>query len=557
MQRLTELPVLAIDCQSTGASPKHGHLLELAWCRTRAADESSPEVASFVLELPDGDTIPRRIQRMTGIDDEAMADAVAPESVWEKLHAEAAQTPHSVIHYARFERAFLDDAHGRFGADDAFPLDIVCTHAIARRLFSDLPRRGIRALAGYLGHTLPEQKRAAHHAVATAWIWRQLVRDLRLGHGVETLDELREWLDETPVSSSKKTTYAIDRDLRLSLPQKPGVYRMLSKTNDVLYVGKATSLKQRVNTYFQTRRGLSERKLELVTQVWDLDVTTVPTPLESALLETDEIKRHSPPYNWALRQKHRELRFANADWTSFSEAFDAEHAVGPLRSTRSLRLASALDDTAAAAAWLTDDAPEHLVDAVELLDAGVKAFYSRHGDCDLEELALALWEEYLAAKALADEESEVEEESEAESADEELPEDEEFVWTADLLADALETALRRAHRACRRAQWLCRLTDATIAWRPSVDGCDGRVIMLEAGEVVEARDWDGAALEVPPGHARAESERQALFDLAMWDRLRVLTTELRRLVRDGREVRVRLGEETLGVDELSTALALV
>ncbi|QDG51963.1 hypothetical protein FIV42_14810 [Persicimonas caeni] len=553
MQRLTELPVLAIDCQSTGASPKHGHLLELAWCRTCADDESSPEVASFVLELPDGDTIPRRIQRMTGIDDEAMAEAVPPESVWEKLRREAAETPHSVIHYARFERAFLDDAHGRFGADDAFPLDIVCTHAIARRLFSDLPRRGIRALAGYLGHTLPEQKRAGHHALATAWIWRQLVRDLRLGHGVETLDELRQWLEQTPVSSSKKTHYAIDRDLRLSLPQTPGVYRMLSKTSDVLYVGKATSLKQRVNTYFQTRRGLSERKLELVTQVWDLDVTTVPTPLEAALLETDEIKRHSPPYNWGLRQKHRELRFANADWTSFSDIFDDEHATGPLRSTRSLRLASALEDTGPVAEWLTEEAPEYLADAAEWLDAGVDAFYVRHGDCDLDALALVLWEEYLAAKELADEESGADDEAENEQLEEE-----ELVWTDELVADALETALRRAHRACRRARWLCRLTDATIAWRPSIDGCNGRMIVLEAGEVVEARDWEGEALDEPPGHARTAGERKALFDLAMWDRLRVLTTELRRLLSDGREVRVRFDNETsLGVGELKIALALI
>jgi hypothetical protein len=97
------------------------------------------------------------------------------------------------------------------------------------------------------------------------------------------------------------------------------------------------------------------------------------------------------------------------------------------------------------------------------------------------------------------------------------------------------------------------LTDATIAFRPKVEGCDGRMLVVEAGEVVEARDWAGEALDVPPGHARPMEERKALFDLATWDRLRVLSTELRRLVSEGCELRVRLGPHaTLERDDLAT-----
>jgi DNA polymerase-3 subunit epsilon len=545
MQRLTELPVLAIDCQSTGASPKHGHLLEIAWCRSCAADAgttdaNSAEVASFVLELPDDEKIPRRVQRMTGIDAAALADAVPPPDVWAALRAEAAKTPHSVIHYARFEQAFLDDAHQRLSPDEAFPLDIVCTHAIAGRLFSDLPRRGLRALAGYLGYTLPEQKRAADHALATAWIWRQLVRELRLRAGVETLDELRVWLGETSATRGTGKDYALSRDVRLALPTSPGVYRMLSKGGDVLYVGKATSLKTRVNAYFQSRRSLAERKLELVTQVWDVDVTCTATPLEAALLETDEIKRHSPAYNRALRTKHRRVQFASADWTNFSDTVDAAHPVGPLRSSRSLRLASALVDSAPVAQWLVDEAPEYLAGAADFLEAGAEIFFARHGLGELDVIALELWKAHQAETGL-------EEDSEADE------EPQEFIWTPDTVADTLEAALRRAHRACRRARLLCMLTDATIAFRPKVEGCDGRMLVVEAGEVVEARDWADEALDVPPGHARLMEERKALFDLATWDRLRVLSTELRRLVSEGCELRVRLGPHaTLERDDLAT-----
>jgi hypothetical protein len=97
------------------------------------------------------------------------------------------------------------------------------------------------------------------------------------------------------------------------------------------------------------------------------------------------------------------------------------------------------------------------------------------------------------------------------------------------------------------------LTDATVAWRPGVDGCDGRSLVLEAGEVVDAHDWAGQELDVPPGHARTTEQRQALFDLATWDRLRVLSTELRRLVGEGCEVQVRLAPDaTLERQDLAT-----
>jgi DNA polymerase III subunit epsilon len=63
------------------------------------------------------------------------------------------------------------------------PLDIVCTHDIARRLFPDLPRRGVRALTGYFGRGVSALRRSADHVEATAFVWRGLVR-LSLGVGL-------------------------------------------------------------------------------------------------------------------------------------------------------------------------------------------------------------------------------------------------------------------------------------------------------------------------------------------------------------------------------------
>ena len=82
------------------------------------------------------------------------------------------------------------------------------------------------------------------------------------------------------------------RDVRLALPDGPGVYRMLRISGDVLYVGKATSLHHRVNSYFRKQKGIHERTLEMLSQARDLSFVVTESPLEAALLEPDEIKRH-------------------------------------------------------------------------------------------------------------------------------------------------------------------------------------------------------------------------------------------------------------------------
>jgi DNA polymerase-3 subunit epsilon len=535
-----------VDCQSTGASPAHGHLLEVAWARGRAAEPVPSELTSRVVALPDDEDIPRRIQRMTGISDDELADAVALEQVWRELCETAlalgeGPDARSVIHYARFEKSFLSDAHDQHAPDSAFPLDIICTHRIAQRLFPELPRRGLRALAGFLGHTVPESKRAGHHVAATAAIWHHTVRELDIEYGVTTLGELYEWMETREPTRRGGKGYALPRKTRLALPDVPGVYRMLSKSGDVLYVGKATSLKSRVNSYFQTRRGLSSNKLELVTQVWDLDVTECDTPLDAALLETDEIKRHSPPYNTALRRRDRALCWASADWTSFREEPDETHGVGPLRDSTRLALLGLLrgghlDD-------IPEDALEYLGETHEMLAAGLEAMGEEFGidltdpHARLRRAALDRWrvryEEKLA-------------EPESDDGDDEEPEDEpeaeavqEREWTPELVAEQLERTLRWAYRSLRFARWLYLLRDARIEWlRP--DGQTGQLDLV-GGEVIS----EPTPLDKPRTIERA-------IDLPTWDRLRVLTTELRRLVSVGAEPRVYLrGLRTLGPDQLA------
>lgn len=89
---------------------------------------------------------------------------------------------------------------------------------------------------------------------------------------------------------------------RLSaLPPKPGVYLMKNAKGEVIYVGKAASLRNRVRSYFGSRRGMDGKTRELVEHIADFEVIRTDTPTEALILENELIKRYQPKYNVMLR----------------------------------------------------------------------------------------------------------------------------------------------------------------------------------------------------------------------------------------------------------------
>ncbi|MDR3424901.1 MAG: excinuclease ABC subunit UvrC [Alphaproteobacteria bacterium] len=85
-----------------------------------------------------------------------------------------------------------------------------------------------------------------------------------------------------------------------TLPDQPGVYRMIGKKGTPLYVGKAKNLKKRVAAYTQRAR-LPVRLQRMVAQTQSLEITTTRTEAEALLLEASFIQRFMPPFNVLLR----------------------------------------------------------------------------------------------------------------------------------------------------------------------------------------------------------------------------------------------------------------
>ena len=86
-----------------------------------------------------------------------------------------------------------------------------------------------------------------------------------------------------------------------SLPDRPGVYLYRGSGGELLYVGKAKSLRSRVRSYFQPSAQHSPRIERLVAEADDLEIIVVDTEMEALILESNWIKREKPRYNVVLR----------------------------------------------------------------------------------------------------------------------------------------------------------------------------------------------------------------------------------------------------------------
>jgi DNA polymerase-3 subunit epsilon len=547
---LSDLDVLIVDCQATGASPAFGEVLELGWCLTSPARPELGDLQSHWITLPPGHVVPRQVRLLTGFDGDCASGALAASDAWNRLCASmrSAHPMPAAIHYARFELSFLRDWSRRFAPDSEFPIDAVCVHALALRLYPGLPRRSLRALAGHLGFGLDLARRSLGHVEATAYIWRRLCADLA-ERGVRTWEQLHDFivLPQPALARSPKRRYPMPRERYRALPDAPGVYHFLRSNGDVLYVGKAASLKKRVASHF-TARSSREHSVEMLTQASDVRFLVAPSALEAALLENETIKALRPTYNVQLVPRDPRAWFANATFDAAVVAPDASHPKGPLPSEFSLRSLGALlpilceaspgviaAPSRANRAWAVG-ATDYWAPDPEVFAAGLTLFIERH-------LAPIATPPYTRAALFASVKRSIESGS-TPKLDEEpdvtaAAEPSAPVWDPERVARHLERALVQAYQLLRRSRWLCLLYESAVVFREP-GARTARLLIVHRGELVDAIDTvDAADVTVTPRPHVPLAERRRAFDRARYDRLRLLTTELKRILRDGGDVTVQ------------------
>ena len=94
--------------------------------------------------------------------------------------------------------------------------------------------------------------------------------------------------------------FVIEEELK-KLPNSPGVYLMHDEHDEIIYVGKAKVLKNRVRQYFQSSRNKSSKIVKMVENISYFEYIVTDSELEALILECNLIKKHSPKYNTMLK----------------------------------------------------------------------------------------------------------------------------------------------------------------------------------------------------------------------------------------------------------------
>ena len=86
-----------------------------------------------------------------------------------------------------------------------------------------------------------------------------------------------------------------------SVPDQPGSYQFKDQAGRIIYVGKAKSLRNRLNSYFQDKRNLHSRTVQMLAAAESVEWIEVPTEVDALMLEYSLIQRHQPRFNVRLR----------------------------------------------------------------------------------------------------------------------------------------------------------------------------------------------------------------------------------------------------------------
>ncbi len=518
---LADSHFLFIDCQTTGLTAEKAEIIELGW----SFSFDQEEIQTRLIRPVRLESIPKKVLTMTGINEKELESAESAEIIWKQFRdaVEAAPVPLTaiVIHYAAFETRFLNHLRKEFGDSPVFALPTFCTYQIAKKLYPELPAQTLRALGGHFDFSLSEKTRAFDHTLATQKIWSKLLNELK-EQSIHTVEDLLSWKSRKAKKRKISRKYLVERETRLGFPEGPGIYEMHSRSGKILYIGKATCLNSRVNSYFRQKHSKRSRINELMAQVVEVKVRQTQTPLEAALLESDRIKEIEPPYNHSLKSNSRKILFLSPQLEDISPVYEFKHPVGPFTHDQPFNGLERLLH-AQKGEWEELDpftmkhTPEELKDAVE---TRLSALGYDLSNLNLLKLLRAGKKIQLTPRFSNEVTDEITEEVEESS------------------EESVERKLSNAVRSVHEKQWICWLMESRVLWK--LDTGDFRFLLLQNGKITESGFIKSPELLEPLKRKRSPLQNRKLrIDLKTYDRMRILMSELSMFARRGIEIQVQ------------------
>lgn len=272
-----------VDIETTGGS--HGNrITEVAVVKT----DGSTILDSYETLVNPEVFIPKSISLLTGISNAMVEDAPRFDEIANEL-LEQLKDCVFVAHNVSFDYGIIKNHYEDIGTP--FNLKKLCTVRLAKGIIPGHPSYSLGKICNDLGIKNTSRHRAMGDAMATAILFNLLVTKDEKNFIPYSLNQLNK--EATIPPNLEKLEYD-------NLPQSAGVYYLMGENMEVLYVGKAKNIKQRITQHFTEK---SRAKSELLRKIHHVSCQETGNELIALLLESDEIKKHYPPYNKAQKNK--------------------------------------------------------------------------------------------------------------------------------------------------------------------------------------------------------------------------------------------------------------
>jgi DNA polymerase III subunit epsilon len=226
---------------------------------------------------------------ITGITNEMVADAPKFHEVAKKI-IELTENKIFIAHNVGFDYGFIKSEFASLGYK--YKRETLCTVRLSRKLLSGKLSYSLGNLCNSLGIENEARHRAEGDAVATAKLFDILlqVKNMHPQYKNKGVDELM------TRRIDKIKQYILDK-----LPEECGVYYFRNKEGDIIYIGKSVNMYNRAMSHFNSKEFKGKKMLN---DLYDVDFVLTGSELVALLLESEEIKRHKPPFNRA-RKAHQ------------------------------------------------------------------------------------------------------------------------------------------------------------------------------------------------------------------------------------------------------------
>ncbi len=289
---LDSVRFVVVDLETTGGRAAAGSIIEIGACRMEGGRVTDTFTTLVRPHMP----IPRFITGLTSITNDMVRDAPPIEQALPDFRDFLGDAV-MVAHNAQFDHSFLDFEFRRlFGIGLRNP--VLCTLRLSRRLLPSLKRRRLDALAEHFGLSTAGRHRGLGDARMAAELLSIFI-EMAAKMGLNRLDRLIDWNQRG--AAGRRLERHVPPDVIAALPRTPGVYLMRNQRGDLLYVGKAARLRDRVASYFNGAAARNAKTAELVGHVHAIETRPARSPLDAALHEARLIRELKPPFNRMLK----------------------------------------------------------------------------------------------------------------------------------------------------------------------------------------------------------------------------------------------------------------